>query len=466
MKLFNWQEPYLERIVNAQQRENVAVLATCTGSGKTPLGLVWAKEIGRRPVIIAPKATLPQWWRACEAWDVKPAALMNIELLRTGKQPLLEKRGNQFIWKINRDKCCIIFDEARNLMGLDTQNGAILKATRSLIKLADGSLAKCDYPTLMMTATFAQSPLCLRDAVGDRLKFHDGEKTSGPWLMAHGCYVRRIPPKTIVLPNGKTKVIPEKNFYEFPRDGRKLPYLDKLNKELFPRFGVACKQSDIPNFPKSTLIIDTYPVDEKLAKDAGMYEAYERLAERKLQSVGGVFPERLYDKMMAEIAKVSTLEALVRASIEEGNSPVVFLNHKEPLYMLQERLSDLVPCVHHGDNTKEREAHVQRFLRDETRVALVTIASGGSGLELDDKLGTYPRETFISPPDAAYLFIQVLGRTNRTTSKSGVTQRLVLAEGTVEEQILINLKNKMFNMERITDMSHLEAVLTDEDLLL
>ena len=72
-----------------------------------------------------------------------------------------------------------------------------------------------------------------------------------------------------------------------------------------------------------------------------------------------------------------------------------------------------------GDNAAQKIEEAKKFQRGETKVAIATISSGGTGIDLDDQVGDAPRETlFVTLPWSADDLDQAIRRVSRLNTKS------------------------------------------------
>lgn len=77
------------------------------------------------------------------------------------------------------------------------------------------------------------------------------------------------------------------------------------------------------------------------------------------------------------------------------------------------------------------QTEVEKFQSGETRFAVATIKTGGTGIDLDDQVGNAPREVFIMSSDwAGDGNLQLLGRFSRRNSKSPTNVHYILAPNT------------------------------------
>ena len=102
-------------------------------------------------------------------------------------------------------------------------------------------------------------------------------------------------------------------------------------------------------------------------------------------------------------------------------------------------------------NQAERDANIEDFQSDRSRVILLNSAAGGAGVSLHDLNGTFPRMSVISPSNSVVTFKQVLGRIHRDGSKSKAVQKIVYVANTEEEGVCDRLQSKLHNLDAIND---------------
>ena len=89
------------------------------------------------------------------------------------------------------------------------------------------------------------------------------------------------------------------------------------------------------------------------------------------------------------------------------------------------------------------------FQNDEVRVIVVNIKAGGTGLSLHDINGKHARVSLISPTFSAKDHAQALGRIHRNGAKSHALQKILVASGSVEENIMKAINRKMANLHAL-----------------
>jgi len=450
MKLKDWQKIKLfDPCLAALRQENVALCAGATGSGKSCIAMELIKAVEKPALYVAPKSTITAMRRTADLWGAPLLDVVNIEKLRTGNTPYATKHGSQYVWNLDPEKHMLVIDEAHCVRGGDkgTLNSALLKATNQLVK-TDGRISQYTLPTLLMSATMAESPLHLRDAIGYRLGFHNLGSHANAWLKTMGCYVREL--KTI---RGT------RYFYEFPKGTSEQSkevvkaHLERLSRLMYPRFGAFLAHKDIPGFPEAEIIVDLYDIDPKDVKV--VQAAYDELAMK--EGSAEALTARLFARERAELCKLGIFRSMTENMVAEGNNVIVFVNFLPTFHKLRSMLKGYNPAVIYGNQKENRDEEMRRFNNDETNVIIVMIQAGGVGVELHDGIsGTNPRVALVSPNDSATLFVQALGRPVRLTTRQKVRLYIILAAKTAEEKVYKNLKNKLDNL----------TTLNDEDLIL
>lgn len=441
MKPYDWQQRLLiDPCVEALQRPlKVAINAACCGAGKTVCILATAQQANLNPMIICPKAVKSSWARHCKAMDIEPIGIETIEKLRYGNTPYLKRLGKKFIWQLDPETSLIVFDESHKANG-DGLNGAILGATWQRVINKERKVITQQFPTLLASATLATDPLGLRYYTGYRLGLHKYTDAT-TWLRKNGCYVR-----TIRTARG------ERYFYEFPTGDAAKPHLEKLNAYFFPDFGVTLKQSEIPGFAEHNIFAESYDLDPKDLRS--LKKIYDELQVKRSEAAGITFAEVLYDKMGAELLKAPLFIDLVNQHLAEGMSPIVMVNHRETHHAIARAFPEAALII--GDQKPhERDNFVQDFLADKRRVCISTISAGGTGLDLNDQHGNFPRVMLVSPTYSSKDFLQAVGRHHRNNNKTPALTKVVLAARTIEDRIRKKLSGKLQN----------GAILTDTDFL-
>jgi len=433
MELYEYQKPLvplMESVMNDPQKK-LALLALSTGVGKTVVALYLMSRANCSFGILAPKVTLGQWKRTAKELNVEPKFLINPEAVRTGNRKSIVEKKTRISWNwtgLKKDDW-LILDEVHRFAAPDSQL-AYMAASAS----AQG------IRILGLSATLADSPLKMR------MLLHAARLTPWRdfyhWAKSVGCY--------------RAEFI-SGHPWQPPAGRRGVEVMANLNSQFFPGFGVRLDSASIPGYPKSKLLVDLVTPSEKAAAEARA--AYELLAEEIKH------PERARNDMVkilrarqcVEFSKVPVMVELAGDAIENGMSVAVFWNFTAPMAEFCKRMAAHAPArvygtdeSGHAQTQTEREADIERFQSNQTRLFVGTIASGGVGLSLEDSDGNHPRLLLTNLPLSVTELLQTIGRCARANSKSPTVNRVVLLEGVpIEERVFKILNKKVNNMSAL-----------------
>jgi SNF2 family DNA or RNA helicase len=408
------------------------------GTGKTVVAVKLAAALiaeGRQVFVVCPKSVIPMWYREFAAEGIKPLGVLNYEMLRGGRTKWVSKKFKRVItWHLPAG-AVVFFDEVHNCKGAATQNSQLLIAA-----------VHQGYAVHGMSATAAEDPTEMR-ALGYALGLHSLNSTDDPnklvpwmrWMRRHGC---------IQDPWRNWKV------------GRR-EHIAPIKKLLYEGADARAHRLTVAQFPDSfrenRVFVEALDFGDKSA----IHEAYAengitpQIVEAFIENgtVGGndcVLVDLLRARQLAESYKLPLISAMVEELVGEGHSVPVFLNFRESIQYLQQSLAHLNPQVVQGGQTMaERDAAISSFQADGTRVLLINVAAGGTGVSLHDLNGLHPRVSLISPSFNAKQHLQTLGRIHRNGAKTDAVQKILIAAGTVEEAVMIAIERKITNLNTI-----------------
>jgi len=158
-------------------------------------------------------------------------------------------------------------------------------------------------------------------------------------------------------------------------------------------------------------------------------------------------------RQQIELLKIPLFEELVNDYTSSGNSVIVFLNFKDSLTALGDRLSGKcsMSVIEGGQSDFVRKSNIDQFQWGINNVLLCMTQAGGTGLSLHDEDGDRPRVSLISPSFSAIDLKQALGRVHRATGKSASIQKIVFANDTIEMNVCGNVRAKLNNLNLIND---------------
>lgn len=431
-KLLPYQPLCVSHLVQSIINNGSAADGSDTGLGKTYSALATCRELALKPCIIAKKAGIASWRRACSFMGVEPYLIVNWEAIRTGKVAVNGRRvltrkkrefkqGYDFTWNLPPG-IMLVFDEAHSAFNPDSQNYALWTASAGRASLS-------------LSATFADRPARLR-GLFRVLGIMDEDKFDA-WLLERGHF---------------------QNQYNEPEALSAVDDMKAINKILYPKYGYRVSYEDDAVksfFPER--VIQTEIVDIGLKLTIEQNKAYEEMMEKaaKLKEMGKQAELLVADlryRQHAELLKVKVLVDMVNEYIYEGMSVCVFVNFRETLRYLAEALN--TKSLIFGDQEKfklPREQVVDDFQSGKNKVILCMADAGGQSISLHDLYGYNRRISLICPTYNPITLQQILGRTLRAGSKSTPIMKLVYAAGTVEEKVAETVNRKITNISALND---------------
>ena len=358
---------------------------------------------------------------------------MNYESLRTGNRKAIgtwkmiaNKNGGRrkkvFEYCIPKNTL-IIFDESHKLKGKTSLNSKL------------GIFAKEQgYKILMASATSAINPMDMR-AMGYILGLHNNI-SFWSWVRKNGCYQGRFG-------------------YTFNGDKE---ILRNLHKDVFLDRGIRLRRDEILGFECDVHSIaydmdktDTQQITQVFFEMKAELEKLNKVAKTQKEKQANQLVVQLRARQKCELIKVPLFVELAEEAMENGMSIVLFMNFKDSIDALAERLK--TKCIIDGRNKpKERQANIDAFQKDKKRVIIVNAQAGGEGISLHDLNGKYPRMALISPSYSAIILKQCLGiEFIVTDQKQKHFKELFLLRTTVEEEVCEKVKDKLHNLDLIND---------------
>ena len=416
------QQNHINLLCEALKTHRSALDASATGTGKTLCAAVTVKTLEVPVLVICPKAVMPSWKRELKEQGVECLGVINYERLRAGKTGFGRWDNKKWVWDLD-NRAAIVWDEVHRCKNPTAKNTKMLIAAKP-------------YMNLMLSATVADSPTELR-GVGYALGLFELQKYWN-WCRAHGCKVN---------PWGAM---------EF--DHKNTGALQKIHDQIMPSKGSRMSIEDMSGHFAENLIIDD-PLDfsdqgriQKLYEemDAELEELKCEMASDSNNPAAQALVKQLRARQAVELCKVPLMVELIEDIRDSGRSAAVFVNFDATIKALLERLQQTeatVSIIRGGQSESEREDSVSRFQSGESGTIICNMEAGGVGVSLHDTTGLKPRTALISPNFNAKSLVQVLGRIHRAGGKSPAIQRILVAEGTIEEKVAKAVKEKIKSQE-------------------
>ncbi len=394
------------------------------GTGKTVVAAELACQLNQPVAVICPKAIIPSWERELEEFGVTPEFVLNYEKIRTGKTPHMTKRGKKIMkWHLPKDTLVFV-DEIHKCKGPYTQNAQLVI-----------SLVQQGYQVHGMSATACEDPTEMR-AIGYLLGLHNLNKSDGEkknwysWMLANGCAQDQWNQWRLLSRSKLTAV--KESIYGI--NGYRLTVADFPDSFRANRVFIEPVQ-----FADSKKIIKAY---DDLGITPTIIQEY--IEQGSVTESEHILVNLLRARMLAESFKTPCIAEHAEDLVSQGNSVVIFLNFRESMDALCERLN----CrrIDGGQTAKERQCVVDAFQADELHVIAVNTAAGGVGLSLHDTHGNRQRISLISPSFSAKDHLQTLGRIHRNGAKSDALQKILVTADSIEENVMKAINKKLRNL--------------------
>jgi superfamily II DNA or RNA helicase len=229
----------------------------------------------------------------------------------------------------------------------------------------------------------------------------------------------------------------------------------KVHKQIFPERGVRVRVGDIPGFPETHIsaeLVD-YGDEGKIERRfQAMKKEFAALEERtKDWNPEDGMLEKLIERQKLDLLRVPLLVERAHDAVAEGRSMVIFVPYRATVQAICERLKVPHSRIWGGQPPLERQAQIDAFQFDRTRVCVTVSQASGENIDLHDIHGKYPRVTDIVPPYEAWLLRQIVGRVRRAGGKSRSLQRILFGAGTYEEEIYERCMAKSMNLDTLND---------------
>lgn len=432
ISLYEWQKPLAQSVVAGLKARRLFISGYPTGSGKTPIALFAAKEVGGPHLVVAPKVALTQWHRMAEAVGNHSQIIGVINPEKIASPNGCEFYTREKLWQLPPNTT-VIWDEPHR--GASGPKSATTKALAELKAYARGLHA--------MSATIADTPLKLR-ALGWWAGMHDFHNASFyGWCRKHGC-------KDVDLGRGMSAA--GRSAFMFTKNKAEGAAIMAQIRRDFGTSFMSLKAEDIPGFPTETVAIKLIDLSERDRNE--ITEAYESMSLRMRTRAASSMAELGRERERIEYVMADCLAELAAAHIEDGMSTVTFFSFTEPRLRFEAALKERgvtdIMSVYGAQNDVERQAGVDAFQRNEIHAASIMTKAGGAALSLHDERHERPRVSYIVPAYEADLIKQCLGRIRRCAG-THATQFFAIAAGTIQERVAASLHRKLGNLEALND---------------
>jgi hypothetical protein len=350
--------------------------------------------------------------------------VVNWEKLKTGRTPCWKKDTS---WNLP-DGAIVVLDEAhKQCSGPESKSGELMARLKG-------------YPVkvILVSATMAASPLQMRHS-GYLLDLHKWNNASWhKWIRDNGCWYDS-----------------DDHYWRTLKGSKAVAKMAEINKSISDRL-LYLKLAEIPGFPETVIRCKLYDLDKRDTEEIN--DSYADMSERMKTKGASKLAEVNKARERTEMLKTGLLAELTADSVADGNSVVVFLNYREPLFRLKSLLNDAgvgnISTIYGGqdtgDSTKNRDRDIAMFQDNTNHVCLAMSQAGSVAVSLHDVRKERPRISYITPSYSAPDVRQCLGRISRMGGTPTV-QTFVLAAGTAEERVYRSITAKLKNIDALND---------------
>jgi hypothetical protein len=395
------------------------------GTGKSVMDLHAMLQIGRKPIVLCPRAGEEGWRKTFSLFNAEPHYLGSYEGLKMGGRMSIATRhqDDTFTWH-NAGEIGLICDEAQ----------AVKSAESLAFRCIEGAI-QANVPMICASATLAASPIELPIA-GRITGLHKGGDDWIRFLVEHGCEFDDVEKRWVWK--------------------RKRYMLEQIHHILIPERGNRTTRAMMGDRPGSS--ISMLPIE--CEEGPRIIEEWERGNTQLRRMEAQKYPKmiiiatrrkirmRLWQE--CEAALVPHIAGRIREDVDNFKSVVAFLGFVKT----RERLGKLLNTragLYGGQNQKQRAFYEHEFQADRIRILLNQIKAGGAAVSLHDVRGEFPRVGYIFPSDSGVAMGQAPWRLDRQGSKSRAEIWIPTVKGTLTEQMVKSTERKLRAMAGLND---------------
>lgn len=207
---------------------------------------------------------------------------------------------------------------------------------------------------------------------------------------------------------------------------------------------------------------------DELIKEEGFTKARFKILQllTKLRQIC-IDPAIIFENYKGSSAKIDNLVNLVKEIVSNNHKILIFTSFKTALDIVNKKLkqNNITTYTIDGSiSSKKRMELVNKFNSDNTNVFLITLKSGGTGLNLTSADVVIHLDLWWNPQ----VENQATDRTHRIGQKNTVEVIKLICKGTIEEHILDLQQKKKFLSDNIIESENISqnviSKLTEKDL--
>lgn len=447
MVLYPHQVPHFEQVLSIYQRWFSYLDSSQTGSGKTIITLEVSKALNLPLLVVGEVSTEGMWRQTAEKYGATLIDFLSYARLRGNNKYLIKGEDFQVsphLASLLKKGILVVYDESHNLKNKSQQSKAAYCISEYIVLHSEHSRIACLSATPIDKQEQVLSLMRIMGVVTyDKLYEYNRSPEeyvlTGMQEMINLC--------ELLEPQLTDDIVPR----NISRHNAKQVSFKLFTDVIKPHLSSAIEgQLELPS---KDIRNGYYRIeDEQLREGIGKLS---KLVRRSGDDFEMDPNNRNWGKLTSamrtiEHAKVNTMVRLARQTLANPQAKVIlYFNYLDCIAQAERELEQFYPLVMKGDTKRaDRDAIINAFNapHGDYRLLIANTRVAGTGINLDDTTGAWPRFMFMIP---TYNFIdlhQATGRIHRVTTKSPVTIRLVYGKEDdnqcLEHAILTSLQRK------------------------
>jgi hypothetical protein len=449
MVLYEHQVPHFNNVLRICREWYAYLDSSRTGTGKTIITIEVAKALELPLLVIGEVSTKGMWEQTTKKYGVELIEFLSYAKLRGNNRYLINEDKyivSPYGCELFKRGVLLVYDECHNLKNRSRQSEAACCLSSWIALNTVHSRIACLSATPIDKE---EQVLSLMRIMGIVLsdKLYEYIPSTEEYILVG--LDELIAMAKAIDPATTEKLVPR----NIAKHNARSVTFSLFRDVIKPRLSSAIEATN--PLPDKDIANGYYEIAEKEELQAGV-KLLSKLIRRvgddiELISSSNTWTQLTKAMIVIERAKVSTMVRLAKETLAMPKAKVIlYFNYLECIDKAAKQLQDYRPLVMTGSvNSKDRDTIIEAFNLPDTRYRLLIANTrvAGTGINLDDTHGDFPRYMFMIP---TYNFIdlhQATGRIYRATTKSKVTIRLVYgkedgAERCLEHIILAALARK------------------------
>lgn len=448
-KITTLQQDHFDRITAIANKHKVYLDTSATGVGKTYIACEYARVNNLDLMIVCPKIVMSKWDEVASNFGVYAETYTYEKIRGNGnpKHPYLTKDIETKEYAVTKDYeekvnkgILLVLDEVQKAKNASAQRDACISLSSYIFTSKGNSklalLSASPFDKYEHALSFARIM-----GITNKDKLYDYTMTG----FGIGIYT---PVGLKDIQNWCNKIDPQKGVPIFRtrlsnKTADKICY-DALHQIVKPAL---TSSAPMPNLgiqrdAKNGFFIVDDKDKERLSAAINRLENMVR-AENENGKLKPNYGDITAALIPVEKAKLNLFMRLVTETLEKYKCKVVlYLHYLDHIAYVNKMLEKYNPLVLVGSGplcVDDRDKVINAFQENngKYRLLISNPRVGSVGIDLDDKIGDYPRYMFISPDYRFIDLYQATGRIYRMSTRSDVTIRFVYGKGKGEHEVKI-----------------------------